>query len=80
MGRNVPYAGGYTTLVFGQPAKGIHALQIEVNRALYLDEDRIVVTPRFGEVQARLTAALRELTEIQADLLRPQRGLSLAAE
>jgi N-formylglutamate amidohydrolase len=80
VGRNVPYAGGYTTLMFGRPATGVHALQIEVNRALYLDEDRIVVRPRFGEVQARLTSVMRELTSIDSDQLRPQRGLSMAAE
>lgn len=80
VGRNVPYAGGYTTLVFGQPAKGIHALQIEVNRALYLDEERIVVTDDYPAVQARLIAALSDLTTIDAALLRPQRGMALAAE
>jgi N-formylglutamate deformylase len=80
VGRNVPYAGGYTTLVFGQPARGIHALQIEVNRALYLDEDRIVVTSQFPQLQARLIAALSELAAIDVNLLSPQRGLNLAAE
>jgi N-formylglutamate amidohydrolase len=36
--RNAPYAGGYTTEFYGRPAEGVHALQIEINRALYLDE------------------------------------------
>ena len=36
--RNAPYAGGYTTEFYGKPEKGVHALQIEINRALYLDE------------------------------------------
>ena len=36
--RNAPYAGGYTTEFYGRPAEGAHALQIEMNRALYLDE------------------------------------------
>jgi N-formylglutamate amidohydrolase len=36
--RNAPYAGGYTTETYGRPGQGVHALQIEVNRALYLDE------------------------------------------
>jgi N-formylglutamate amidohydrolase len=36
--RNAPYAGGYTTEFYGRPADGVHALQIEINRALYLDE------------------------------------------
>jgi len=36
--RNRPYAGGYTTQNYGRPSKGIHALQVEVSRALYMDE------------------------------------------
>ena len=39
--RNTPYAGGHTTALYGRVASGCHALQIEINRALYLDEDRI---------------------------------------
>ena len=36
--RNAPYAGGHTTEHYGRPAEGVHALQIEINRALYLNE------------------------------------------
>jgi N-formylglutamate amidohydrolase len=36
--RNNPYAGGFTTQHYGDPAGGIHVLQIEINRALYMDE------------------------------------------
>jgi N-formylglutamate amidohydrolase len=36
--RNAPYAGGYTTEFYGRPEQGVHALQIEINRALYLNE------------------------------------------
>ena len=39
--RNVPYAGGFTTEHYGQPQDGVHALQIEINRALYMDEKRV---------------------------------------
>lgn len=38
--RNLPYAGGFTTRHYGNPAAAVHALQIEVNRAIYMDEDR----------------------------------------
>lgn len=37
IGLNVPYAGGYITARHGRPARGIHALQLEVDRSLYLD-------------------------------------------
>ena len=39
--RNVPYAGGYSTEHYGRPQDGVHALQIEINRALYMDERRV---------------------------------------
>ncbi|MGQ0675192.1 MAG: N-formylglutamate amidohydrolase [Rhodospirillales bacterium] len=39
--RNNPYSGGFTTQNYGRPRRGIHALQIEVNRALYMDEETI---------------------------------------
>ena len=34
-----PYKGGYSTVHYGRPAKGSHAIQIELNRALYVDEE-----------------------------------------
>lgn len=39
--RNKPFAGGFTTRHYGKPSTGVHALQIEINRALYMDEIRI---------------------------------------
>jgi N-formylglutamate amidohydrolase len=55
--RNAPYAGGYTTELYGRPGEGAHALQIEINRALYLDEQR--VQPHGGF--PRLAGDLRRL-------------------
>jgi N-formylglutamate amidohydrolase len=59
--RNAPYAGGYTTETYGRPARQVHALQIEVNRALYLDEATLEPTAGYAPLKAdlkRLTAAL----------------------
>lgn len=39
--RNDPYAGGYCTIRYGRPGAGVHAIQIEINRRLYMDERRI---------------------------------------
>lgn len=36
--RNEPYPGGFTTRHYGQPGDGVHALQIEINRSLYMNE------------------------------------------
>lgn len=76
--RNAPYAGGYTTHHYSRRETGIHALQIEINRALYLDEEKIAKTPAFADVKGRLTAALRQILGFDVSLLRPHR--SLAAE
>jgi N-formylglutamate deformylase len=79
--RNTPYAGGYTTLLYGRREQGIHALQIEVNRALYLDEIRIERLACFEETRARLGEALGKLVVVDTKLLiqNPPRP-SLAAE
>jgi len=52
--RNTPYAGGYTTNLYGRPEAGVHALQIEVSRALYLDEIRMEKTRAFEACKHRL--------------------------
>ena len=38
---NTPYSGGFVTAHYGRPAESVHALQIEINRDLYMDENRI---------------------------------------
>jgi len=78
--RNTPYAGGYTTVRYGRPARGCHALQIEVNRGLYLDEDRLVRKEGFEMLKLRLTAALARIVQIAPDALRPADDLPAAAE
>lgn len=71
--RNNPYAGGFTTHHYGQPARGSHALQIEMNRALYMDERAIEPLPVFDEHARNFSALIAELANID---LRP----ALAAE
>ena len=63
--RNKPFAGGFTTRHYGAPRNGIHAVQIEVNRLLYMDEMRIEKNAGFPVLQDRigdLVATLAELT------------------
>jgi N-formylglutamate amidohydrolase len=50
--RNAPFAGGYTTQIYGRPYRRIHALQIEINRGLYLDEYSLERTAGFTRVRA----------------------------
>ena len=61
--RNAPYSGGFITRNYGQPERGVHALQIEINRALYMDEAAIertdelaVVAENMNLLAARLAA------------------------
>ncbi|HWF62976.1 MAG TPA: N-formylglutamate amidohydrolase [Rhizomicrobium sp.] len=77
--RNAPYAGGYTTLLYGKAAGGLFGLQIEINRALYLDEDRIQRKTGFDALKKRLTDTLVRLTAIDPALL-GGRAFPLAAE
>jgi len=78
--RNTPYAGGYTTTLHGRVAAGCHALQVEINRALYLDEDRIAKKAVFESVRTRLTRAMRILTSIPLSDLGHPDSLPEAAE
>ncbi len=68
---NTPYAGGFTTTHYGRPAAGSHCLQIEINRALYMDErsfERKPYLARLGEDMRDLAEAL---SAIDPELLRP---------
>src|SRR3954465_10095469 len=50
IGRNKPYAGGFITEHYGNPASGLHAVQLELNRAIYMDERRRERSPRFAQI------------------------------
>jgi len=61
VGLNQPYAGGYSTQTWGRPDEGFHAIQIELSRALYLDEATLAPTPGFArckKVLDRVIAAV----------------------
>ncbi|MHA7873070.1 MAG: N-formylglutamate amidohydrolase [Hyphococcus sp.] len=74
--RNAPYAGGYVAASYGRPKKGVHVLQIEINRALYLDEKRIARTEGFEPLRNAMQALIRRLSGLRAEEIRPP----LAAE
>ena len=69
--RNTPYAGGYTTEHYGRPARRVHALQIEINRALYLDEASLAPTVGFADLKLRLEALTRTLADADWSGLKP---------
>ncbi|MEL6978438.1 MAG: N-formylglutamate amidohydrolase [Pseudomonadota bacterium] len=82
--RNSPFAGGYITERFGRPRAGVSAVQIELDRGLYLDAETIAPSPRFAEIVERLEpviaaicAMIDEATLAESDSAAPD---SLAAE
>jgi N-formylglutamate amidohydrolase len=75
--RNRPYAGGFITEHYGNPAADIHAIQIEINRSLYMNEDSLEPHADFSQLQRNLTDAIERIWE----LLQDQNGhFKLAAE
>ena len=69
--RNDPYAGGYITRHYGRPREGVHVLQLEVNRGLYMDEMRIERLGRFVRVR-------RDISHLIDALARSVHALGLA--
>ncbi|MEM6616444.1 MAG: N-formylglutamate amidohydrolase [Pseudomonadota bacterium] len=66
--RNKPYAGGFITETYGTPEEGLHAVQIEINRSLYMNERRFVRGAGFAQVQADLMELSHAIVEYMADL------------
>jgi N-formylglutamate deformylase len=72
--RNKPYAGGFITEHYGNPAAGLHAVQLEINRALYMDERRFERSGGFGRLAADLETLGERLAAIPVEELRPYRA------
>lgn len=69
MRRNSPYSGGYVTQHYGRPATGIHVLQVEINRALYVNERSLERSSGFAAIQATMTGLINMLGDRVAALL-----------
>jgi N-formylglutamate amidohydrolase len=70
--RNKPYAGGFITEHYGRPARGLHALQIEINRSIYMDEQALQPHSGFDRLTRDLTLLAESLLALTgtADALR----------
>ncbi len=75
--RNKPYAGGFITQNHGAPHRGQHALQIEINRSLYMDEATLEKTRDFDTVAAVLSEVIGALLPYIEQRFAPRK---LAAE
>jgi N-formylglutamate amidohydrolase len=72
--RNKPYAGGFITEHYGNPAAGLHAIQLEINRGLYMEERRYERSQDFNRLAADLEILAARLGEIALEELRPYRA------
>jgi N-formylglutamate amidohydrolase len=72
VGRNAPFAGAYVAQAYGRPSRGVHVVQVEIDRALYMDEVRV-------EPLAGFEAFRSLIAGVVAELVRPS-GVALAAE
>ncbi|MGE0668491.1 MAG: N-formylglutamate amidohydrolase [Sphingomonadales bacterium] len=68
--RNDPYSGGFNTRHYGVPREGRHALQIEINRSLYMDEATMGRSDDFGALRDAMTALIQALAALPADPLK----------
>lgn len=62
--RNMPFAGAYITQHYGRPSRRQHAIQIEVDRALYMDERSITPSSGFAAFRKVMTGIVAELAAI----------------
>jgi N-formylglutamate amidohydrolase len=71
VGRNKPYAGGFITEHYGNPASGLHTIQLELNRAIYMDEKRRERGARFAQVARDFGILAEALAAVPLDDLGP---------
>ncbi len=67
---NKPYAGGFTTRHYGRPKDGVHVLQVEINRALYMDEKSVRRGAGLPELTRRIGGLIRALVGIDPQILK----------
>ncbi|WP_170564860.1 N-formylglutamate amidohydrolase [Ruegeria atlantica] len=68
--RNAPFAGAYVTQTYGRPGRNQHAIQIEIDRSLYMDEVKIAPSENFKAFQDLLRQVIQEISDIGRDSLR----------
>lgn len=74
VGRNAPFSGAYIAQAYGHPSRHCHVVQIEIDRALYMNEAAVVPGPDFAAFQALMAGVVAEITALG------RRQMPLAAE
>ena len=72
--RNSPFAGAYIAQAYGRPSRGFHVVQVEIDRALYMDEARVEKRADFDAFRTLMAGVIDEVTAGFSS------GLALAAE
>jgi N-formylglutamate amidohydrolase len=72
--RNAPFAGAHIAQAYGRPSRGAHVIQVEIDRALYMDEARIEPRPDFAAFRSLMAGVVAQVTGAL------RRDLPLAAE
>lgn len=62
--RNTPFAGAYITQAYGRPSRGQHAVQIEIDRSIYMNEALVRPNGSFEAVQSALSRVVAEVVQI----------------
>jgi N-formylglutamate amidohydrolase len=62
--RNTPFSGAYVVQQYGRPARHQHAIQVEIDRALYMNELTIRPNAAFDAIRRRISAAIEEVVSI----------------
>ncbi len=68
--RNAPFAGAYVTQTYGRPGRHQHAIQIEIDRSLYMDETTVEPNENFSEIQDILREVIQDIAGIGGQPLR----------
>ncbi|WP_132693415.1 N-formylglutamate amidohydrolase [Rhodovulum steppense] len=64
VGRNAPFAGAYITQRYGRPARRVHAVQVEIDRSLYMDEAEVRPNNDFEDFRRLMVSIVADLAEI----------------
>ena len=69
--RNTPFAGAYVTQTYGRPSRQQHAIQIEIDRSIYMDEETLTPNANFNDVKQALTAVIADVCEMRRGSSQP---------
>ena len=59
--RNAPFAGAYVAQAYGRPSRRVHVIQVEIDRALYMDETQVEPLPGFAAFRAKIASVVGEI-------------------